>query len=313
MIDLDALDALAAVDEQGSVHAAALTLGFTPSAISQQVKRLERQVGLPLLERVGRGVILTGTGRQLVEDARGVRGRLEQITADLHRSADQVAGRLRMTAFSTAVRGLVAPAVRQVLSAHPGLSLTLHEHEPWEAVDLVATGRFDLGIVHGWGDLPLTVPDHLVATTIAHDVADVLVPAEHPLAALDHVTPHDLLDVDWVATAEGTICRQWLSRMYVGTGASPRIAHVSGEFASHVALVRAGLGVALVPRLGRADLPADVVALRALDPVPERTVSALHRRSMATSPAVRVLLEALGGSGGSPRAALSDERPPAVP
>ncbi|MCW2867803.1 MAG: LysR family transcriptional regulator [Marmoricola sp.] len=316
MIDLDALDALAAVEGQGSVHAAALSLGFTPSAVSQQVKRLERQVGLPLLERVGRGVILTGAGRQLVEDARGVRGQLEQITADLHHSAGQVAGRLRITAFSTAVRGLVAPAVRRVLGEHPDLHLTLHEHEPWEAVDLVANGRHDLGIVHGWGDLPLTVPDHVAATTVAHDVADVLVPVDHPLAGLDRVTPHDLLDVTWVATAEGTICRQWLSRMYVGTGASPRIGHVSGEFASHVALVRAGLGVALVPRLGRADLPDDVVALTAVDPVPERTVSVLHRRSMGSSPAVRVVVEALVAQGdlaAREAAALSDGPRPAAP
>lgn len=293
MIDLDALDALAAIDTEGSVHAASVTLGFTPSAVSQQVKRLERQVGLPLLERVGRGVILTGAGRQLVDDAAGVRGRLEQITADLHRSAGTVAGRLRITAFSTAVRGLVAPAVRRVLTAHPDLELTLHEHEPWEAVDLVANGRFDLGIVHSWGDLPLTVPAHLVATTVAHDVADVVVAADHPLADRGHVTPRDLLEVDWVATAEGTICRQWLSRMYVGTGRSPRIAHVSGEFDSHLALVRAGLGVALVPRLGRSALPDDVVALTALDPVPERTVSVLHRRSMDGSPAVRAVVAAL--------------------
>ena len=296
MIDLDSLDALASIDTEGSVHAAAGTLGYTPSAVSQQVKRLERQVGLPLLERVGRGVILTGAGRQLVDDARGVRSQLEQITADLHRTAGTVAGRLRITAFSTAVRGLVAPAVRRVLTAHPDLELTLHEHEPWEAVDLVATGRFDLGIVHSWGDLPLTVPGHLVATTVAHDVADVVVAADHHLAGRDHVTPRDLLEVDWVATAEGTICRQWLSRMYVGTGRSPRIAHVSGEFDSHLALVRAGLGVALVPRLGRAVLPDDVVALTALDPVPERTVSVLHRRSMDGSPAVRAVVAALAGA-----------------
>ncbi|WP_445258272.1 LysR family transcriptional regulator [Nocardioides aurantiacus] len=295
MIDLDALDALAAVETEGSVHAAATVLGYTPSAVSQQVKRLERQVGLALLERVGRGVVLTGAGRQLVEDAGDVRARLEAITADLHRSAGTVAGRLRITAFSTAVRGLVAPAVRRVQSAHPDLELTLHEHEPWQAVDLVATGRFDLGIVHSWGDLPLSVPEHLVATTVAHDVADVLVAADHPLAGRVRVTPHDLLDVAWVATAEGTICRQWLSRMYVGTGSTPRIAHVSGEFDSHVALVRAGLGVALVPRLGRATLPEDVVALEAVDPVPERTVSVVRRRSTDRSPAVRAVVAALAG------------------
>jgi DNA-binding transcriptional LysR family regulator len=107
------------------------------------------------------------------------------------------------------------------------------------------------------------------------------------------VRPTDLREVDWVATASGTICRQWLSRMYVGTGTSPRIVHEASEFDSHVAVVAAGLAVALVPRLGRAALPSEVVAVPVVDPVPERTVTALHRRSMDSAPAVQALLAAL--------------------
>lgn len=82
--------------------------------------------------------------------------------------------------------------------------------------------------------------------------------------------------------------------MYQGTGRSPLIAHESMEFQSHLALVRAGLGIALVPRLGREDLPDDLVALGAYDPVPTRDVVAVHRRSMAGSPAVRAVVTALG-------------------
>ena len=110
MIDLDALVSLRAVDRHGSVIAASEMLGYTPSAVSQQVKRLERQVGVPLLERVGRGVMLTGPGRQLVDDGSRLLGDLERIEAGLHRTAGTVAGHLRLAAFSTAVRGLVAPA-----------------------------------------------------------------------------------------------------------------------------------------------------------------------------------------------------------
>lgn len=293
MIDLSALEALRAVDTQGSVHGAAVHLGFTPSAVSQQVKRLERQVGLPLLERVGRGVILTAPGRQLVDDGTRLLAHLEEIEAGLHRASAAVAGRLRLAVFSTAVRGLVAPAVREMRGQHPELTVTVHEHEPWATVDLVATGRYDLGIVHSWGDVPLALPEHLVSTTVAHDVADILVPVDHPLADRQRLGPQELLDVDWIATPEGTICRQWLNRMYVGTGRTPRIAHVSLEYDSHVALVRAGLGVALVPRLGRAVLPPEVVAVAASDPEPTREITVVHRRSMDGSPAVRAVLEAL--------------------
>lgn len=299
MIDLTALVSLRAVDTHGSVIAAADALGFTPSAVSQQVKRLEKQVGVGLLERVGRGVILTGPGRQLVDDGSRLLTDLEEIESGLHRTSQTVSGHLRVAAFSTAVRGLIAPRLRTTVQTHPDLALTINEREPWDTVDLVAAGHADLGVVHSWGDVPLSIPEHLVPTFLAHDVADVIVPADHELARRKRVTPRDLVDECWVATPEGTICRQWLNRMYDGTGRLPHIAHVSLEFDSHVALVQAGLGIALIPRLGRATLPDDVVALAAHDPVPTREITVLHRRSMSESPAVRALVAALKGVGAS--------------
>jgi DNA-binding transcriptional LysR family regulator len=293
MIDLEALAALRAVDVHGSVVAAAAATGFTPSAVSQQVKRLERQTGVPLLERVGRGVVLTGHGRHLVDAGGRVLLDLERVEADLHRRAEQVVGHLRLAAFSTAMRGLVAPVVRELLDTHPDLTVTLVEREPWDTVALVADGRLEVGLVHTWGDVALDLPDHLVRTSVAADVADVVVHAGHRLAGRDVVTPHDLVDEGWIATPEGTICRQWLSRMYDGTGSRPRIAHVSLEFASHLALVAAGLGIALVPRLGRGALPDGLVAVQVRDPVPTRDVIAVHRRTMSTSPAVQALIGAL--------------------
>src|SRR4029453_10401188 len=124
----------------------------------------------------------------------------------------------------------------------------------------------DLGVIHRWGDVPIAVPDHLTSIVVAHDVADVIVHRDHPLAARARVTPRDLVDEGWIATPEGTICRQWLTRMYAGAGRLPRIARTSMEFAPHLALVRAGLGVALVPRLGRQPLTDDLVAVPAHDP-----------------------------------------------
>lgn len=293
MIDLAALTSLRAVADEGSVIGAARSLGFTPSAVSQQVKRLERQAGLPLLERVGRGVILTDAGRQLVEDGSQLLADLERIRSELHRTADTVAGHVRLTAFSTAMRGMIAPAVRRLLDAHADLRITLEEREPWDTVDLVTAGHSDVGVVHSWGDQPALVPDGLHAQVVAHDEADVLLPHDHPLASHERVATIDLVDEDWVATPRGTICRAWLDRMYVGTGRVPRIAHVAMEFDSHIALVEAGLGIALVPRLGRQPLPTGVVAVPAYDPVPTRTVTVLHRRSSAASPAIRAVVDAL--------------------
>ncbi len=295
MIDLAALSSLRAVDTYGSVVAAADALGYTPSAVSQQVKRLERQTGVALLERVGRGVMLTRAGRHLVDAATGLLAELESLESGLHEQAGTVAGHLRVAAFSTAIRGLVAPRVRDLRVAHPDLTLTLSEREPWDTIDLVSSGQADVGVAHSWGDVHLDIPDHLVSTSLAADVADVIVHVSHPLAKRAHVTPHDLLDEGWIATPAGTICREWLSRMYLGTGRQPRIAHVSMEFQSHLALVQAGLGIALVPRLGRVDLTDDLVALTARDPVPTRDIVAVHRRSMADSPALKAVVEALAG------------------
>lgn len=297
MIDLAALTSLRAVDTHGSVTGAAGALGFTPSAISQQVKRLEKQAGVPLLERVGRGVMLTDHGRRLVEDGSRLLVDLERLESGLHRDTDRVAGRLRMAAFSTAMRGLVAPVVRTLLDQHHDLELTLTEREPWDTVDLVASGQQDLGIVHSWGDVPLDIPEHLTAATIARDVADVIVPRGHRLAGRTRVSPSDLVDEAWVATPEGTICRQWLLRMYDRTGRAPTIAHVSMEFESHLALVGAGLGIALIPRLGRSPLTDAVVAVEAHRPVPTREITVVHRASMADSPAVRAVVNALRSGG----------------
>src|SRR4051812_48460981 len=123
MIDLTALASLRAVDTHGSVIAAAEALGFTSSAVSQQVKRLERQTNVALLERVGRGVMLTREGRHLIEAGARVLADLESIESSLHHQAGTVGGQLRVTAFSTAMRGLVAPVVRDLTLAHPHLEL----------------------------------------------------------------------------------------------------------------------------------------------------------------------------------------------
>src|SRR5690554_1145292 len=119
MIDLDALAALRAVSATGSVVAAGASLGFSPSAVSQQVKRLERQLGLPLLERVGRGVVLTAAGRHLVEAGGALLSHLEQLESALHGEAGRVFGTVRVAAFSTSTRGLLGPAARTLADTHP--------------------------------------------------------------------------------------------------------------------------------------------------------------------------------------------------
>ena len=192
------------------------------------------------------------------------------------------------------MRGLVAPALRALLAAHPDLRVTLTEREPWDTVDLVASGQVDLGVVHSWGDVPLPIPDHLASTAIAHDVADVIVRRDHPLAGragghaarpgrrgLDRHPRGD--DLPAVAAADVRRHRAVPDRARVdGVRHPPR---PGARGARH----RAG------PAARSGELPEDVVAVPAHDPVPTREIIVLHRRSMADSPAVGALVAALGG------------------
>lgn len=320
MIDLEAVVALRAVATNGSVAAAADALGFTPSAVSQQIKRLERGTRVALLERAGRGVVLTDAGRHLVTSSATVLADLERLEADLHlaggvSAADgaprRVTGEVRIGAFSTAVRGILVDVLPRLRAEHPELRVPMRESEPWETIALVASGQRDLGIVHRWGGVALAMPDHLVETPLFTDVADVILRRDHrlALAGVTELTPADLADEEWIATFDSTICRQWLRRLFDGVSNAPRVVHESMEFENHLGLVRAGLGVALVPRMGRPELHPDLVAIPTVRPASTRGVSAVHRRSQADSPALQVVLDAvrevaaagLGGSRGSQR------------
>jgi DNA-binding transcriptional LysR family regulator len=297
MMDLAALRSLEAVHTHGSVVAAAQALGFTPSAISQQIKRLERQSGVDLLERVGRGVILSGPGRILVEEGTRIAAELERLETDLHAHAGEVTGDLALVGFSTGMRGLIGSVAASLMTDHPGLRIRLVEAEPWDAVDAVAGGQADVALVHRWGDVVLEIPGHLERRVVHEDEAEVVLRVDHRLAGRRSVTPHDLVDEKWIATPDNTICRQWLTRMYAGTDRLPQVEHVALEFASHLTLVAAGLGIALIPQLGRGTLPEGTTTVRVTDPAPTREALAVWRRSQDRSPAVRALVDALSSCG----------------
>lgn len=293
MMDLVGLQALGAVRTHGSVVAAAKVLGFTPSAVSQQLKKLERQAGSPLLERYGRGVLLTGVGHRLADRGAEVLASMEALESDLAGATDEVTGRVRLAAFSTSVRGLVAPLLRQIAADGTPVEVTVVEQDPLEALDLVATGRVDLALVHHWGDTVLPVPAHVERVGIGTDTADILVPSAHRLARHESVSTADLRSEVFACAPVGSVCHQWLTRMFNDVGGPPRVDYWAAEFSSHIALVEHGAAVSLIPRLGREPIPTGVTVLRVTAPVPTRTVSLVWRRSMAASPTIRHLRELL--------------------
>ncbi|MFB4313731.1 LysR substrate-binding domain-containing protein [Actinomadura sp. 21ATH] len=308
MLDLERLRALHSVATYGSVSAAADVLHVTTSAVSQQLAKLERETGQKLLERNGRGVRLTDAAELLVEHAARILSLVEQAQADLEAHRGAVVGRLSVAAFPTAVRGLMPATLRRLRAEHPGLAVMVREEDPMQSMPLVARGDLDMAVVQDWNNEPLPLPEGLQKGLICDDVADVALPAGHPLAGRDEVDLKELAGDPWISSSPDSICCHWLLRTLRSVDAEPRIDHMAYEFASQLALVAAGLGNVILPRMGRCDVPpgVDVVRLRA--PL-SRYVYAVWREETARRPAVRAAVEALRAAapaaGGVPLAAAA--------
>jgi DNA-binding transcriptional LysR family regulator len=292
VLNLERLRVLHAVWAAGSVGGAARTLHVTTSAVSQQVARLEREVGQRLVERQGRGIRLTEAGELLARNAGELLTRVEQVEAGLAEHRGAVAGQVTVAAFATAARGLLPGVLKDLRSRYPELTVSLAELEPHEAVPALARGDLDLAVVQDWAEDALTVPDGLSRRHLLDDPFDVALPAGHPLAGRDRLAITELAADDWISWSSGQICHDWFARTLGTHDARPRIRHTASEHATQLALVAAGLGAAVIPRLGREPVPPSVRFVP-LDPAPVRRVFALWRASAAARPAIGAILAAL--------------------
>jgi DNA-binding transcriptional LysR family regulator len=285
MLDLQRLRALHDVSVHGTVGRAADALGYTPSAVSQQIAKLERETRTVLLEREGRGVRLTAEARQLAATAQELMAIVERAETDLERRRGLPSGRLTLAAFPSAARGLLPGVLAELARRHPALDARLTEVDPHLSVDLVAKGAVDLAVAHDWDIAPLPAPAGVEQAVIGDDLCDLLVPAGHPFAGRTAVRREELGGERWVCQPPGRVCHDWLVRTLRAAGHEPDLVHTAEENPTLVALVAAGLGIALIPRLGRGPLPDGVVEVR-LDPLPVRRLYALWREGAARRPAI---------------------------
>ncbi|OLF12610.1 LysR family transcriptional regulator [Actinophytocola xanthii] len=302
MIDVAALRALRSVAALGTLARAADELGFTASAVSQQIKRLERQVGVPVLAPAGRGVVLTPAGQAIVDTAPEVFQALERC-AEAAQSVAEGAPRgvLRVVGFSTAVRGLLAPALRRLSTDCPDLHVHITEQDPDQALHSVDAGTADLALVHDADGLPAPLPPSLTRRHVHSDVGDVVMNRNHPLARHDPpLAGADLAGQAWVTSPPGTVCHQWFRRLFADGAEEPDVRHLVDDFATQLSLVAAGEVIALIPRLARPPLGGELVS-RPLRRQPRREVHAAWRRSADTSPAIQAVLAELGSLGGRTR------------
>jgi DNA-binding transcriptional LysR family regulator len=297
MIEVGALRALRSVAALGTLARAADELGFTASAVSQQIKRLERQLGVPVLAPAGRGVVLTPAGQAIVDSAPEVFQALERC-AEAAQSVSQGAPRgvLRVVAFSTAVRGLLAPTVPRLSRRCPDLRVHITEQDPEQALHSVEAGTADLALVHDADGLPAPLPPSVTQRHLHSDIGDVVMSRTHPLARLDRpLTGADLAGHGWVTSPPGTVCHQWFRRLFAGLPEEPDVRHLIDDFATQLSLVALGEVIALIPRLARPPLGKGLVS-RPLRRQPKREVHAAWRRSADASPAIQAVLSELGRS-----------------
>ncbi|WP_405013246.1 LysR family transcriptional regulator [Kitasatospora sp. NBC_01539] len=292
MLDLGRLRALHAVAVHGSVGGAAAALGFTPSAVSQQISKLERETRTVLLERQGRGVVLTDAAARLAGTAQQLLALVEQAEVTLEEQRGQAVGRLLVAAFATGARGVMPGALADLRQRCPELDVRLLETDPYLAAELVARGEVDLALVQDWPTVPLPVQEGISRMDLGRDPVDLLLRAEHPLAALPCVPVDRLVGQRWISVPPGNICHDWLVLTLREVGEEPDVLYQVGEFETQIALIEAGLGLGLVPRLGRAPLPDGVVA-RTVSPEPTRRVYALWRTQASRRPAITAALRAM--------------------
>ncbi|MEV7679707.1 LysR family transcriptional regulator [Streptomyces sp. NPDC088341] len=292
MLNLERLRTLDALARHGSVSGAAEGLHVTTSAVSQQMAKLEREVGQQLLARNGRGVRLTDAGRLLADHAARILSQVEVAQSDIEAQRGRVVGEVRISAFPTAARGLFPAAIRALHEGHPELRVRSRELEPEAGIRGVIRGDLDLGVVLDWSNKRLPVPGGLATAHLLDDAADVAMPVDHPLAGRQEVDLEEFADDDWVSWPEGEFCHDWLMFTLRSKGFEPRIAHLAGEYHTQLALIAAGLGVCVAPRLGRGVVPEGVAVVPVRQKM-RRHIHAVWRIDADRRPSIRAAVEAL--------------------
>ncbi|MFJ6758778.1 MULTISPECIES: LysR family transcriptional regulator [unclassified Streptomyces] len=295
MLDVRRLRLLRELARRGTIAAVAEALAFSPSAVSQQLSVLEREAGLPLLERTGRRVRLTPAGENLVRHAEAVLERLEQADADLARARGGLAGALRIGAFPTATRAIVPAALAALARHHPALEPMVSETDPAAVAHALRAGDLDVALVHEYDFVPAPQEPGLAVEPLFAEAMYLAAPAaEAPEPSGGHDQGASLRTharAPWITATPGTLCHAMTVRACQAAGFTPRVRHQVDEFATVLALVAAGQGVALVPQLGVTG-PADPAVRLTRLPVRRRTGLAF-RSGAGAHPAVAAFGAAL--------------------
>jgi DNA-binding transcriptional LysR family regulator len=294
MLDLARLRIFREVAARRSFSAAAEALDYTQSAVSQQVSKLERDVGLVLIERSRRPIGLTEAGEVLFARTEVIFGEVATVETELNALAGLEAGTLRLGGFATACATVLPLAIRRFAARHPHVLVTLSEMEPEPAgrrlraaeVDLAVTYRFDEDADATAGD------DGLESVALVRDPFVIALPERHRLARRRSLRLDELRDERWLgapATGASAGYRGFITRLCREAGFEPAIAFEPGDLWTGRGIIAAGLAVGLMPRLAFT-IPYPGVAIRPLAGIsPARTILAVHMPSRGVPGAIPML------------------------
>jgi DNA-binding transcriptional LysR family regulator len=297
MMDLGRLRMLVAVAREGSVTAAAEALHYAQPSVSQQLAKLEAEVGVPLLQRMGRGIRLTEAGRLLVDRAESLLKQVESVHAELDELAGLRTGRVRLAAFPSALATLVPLAAARVTERYPAIELILVEAEPPEALSALRNNDVDIALIFEHGDPPQRDRRDTTMTPLLDEPLYVVTPEQRswkgPRAELSTYA-----GTRWIAGCER--CREHLVAACGRAGFSPIVEFETDDYVAVQALVAAGLGVSLLPGLTLVANRHPGVRLDRIEGMRRQVVAAMYGKLPASQPA-QVMLDALRATISEPR------------
>jgi len=279
VLDAHRLALLAEVAHAGSIAGAAQRLSFTPSAVSQQLAKLERDVGAPVLHRNPRGVTLTPVGEALLTHAETIVGELRTAERTVRALLDEEPAQLTVGTFASAGMTLVPAALAQFRRDHPAVALRLLDLEPPDGYGLVSSRDLDLLITHRYPGAPLPDPRGLDRQLLRSERFRLILPEGHAKARARRLTLRALAEEDWISGSPGVPNRACLEQLADAAGVRLRVAYETRDYQVILALVEAGLGIAFVPEsvLGRAGR-ARIEVRDAVDARPVREIFLVHHK-----------------------------------
>jgi DNA-binding transcriptional LysR family regulator len=315
MLDLNRLVVLREAARCGSLTGAAANLSYTPSAVSQQISALERQVGLRLLERHPRGVRLTEAGRALVAHIDAIMTELRAAETAIAAIGRGQAGRLRFGSFTTANAILMPRAAAAFRDHHPEVSVELLELDTDESLQMVGNRELDLAVVYEFPVVPLHVPTGVELIPLLRDPLHVALPAEHELAARRRLGLADLAGETWIQGVHRGSTIDVLPKACRQAGFEPIVAFRTDDQMTVRGLVAAGLGIALAPWLTLAATPPGIVVRPLSDRSLIRTIMSAVPAGPYRLPAATAMIDELGAAAKiiadehtSPRVCIADRR-----